>query len=49
MFNGCKFINFISEEVCSFMLDRILRLVLIGDFLVRYFFNVLMILFINDY
>lgn len=48
LFDGCIFVNFIIERVCSFMLSWVLRLILIGDFLVRYFFNVLMILFIND-
>lgn len=48
-FNGCKFTNFTSEEACSLMSDRISRLVLIGDSLVRHLFNALMILFTNDY
>lgn len=47
--NGCKFTNFSSEEACRLMSDRISRLVLIGDSLVRHLFNALMILFTNDH
>ena len=47
-FNGCKFTNFTSEEACSIISDRISRLVLIGDSLVRHLFNAMMILFTND-
>ena len=47
-FNDCKFTNFTSEEACSLMSERISRLVLIGDSLVRHLFNAMMILFTND-
>ena len=49
MLNGCQFTNFTSEEACSLMSDKISRLVLIGDSLVRHLFNALMILFTNDH
>jgi len=48
MLNGCHFTNFTSDEACSLMSDRISRLVLIGDSLVRHLFNALMILFTDD-
>ena len=46
--NGCAFTNFTTEQACNLMSDRISRLVLIGDSLVRHLFNALMILFTND-
>ena len=46
--NGCTFTQFSSKEACSVMSEKIFRLVLIGDSLVRHLFNALMILFTND-
>lgn len=46
--NGCTFTNFTSQEACSVMSDKISRVILIGDSLVRHLFNALMILFTND-
>ncbi|XP_078353965.1 uncharacterized protein LOC144638633 isoform X1 [Oculina patagonica] len=46
--NGCTFTNFTSQEACGVMSDKISRLVLIGDSLVRHLFNALMILFTNN-
>ncbi|KAK3726195.1 hypothetical protein QZH41_003183 [Actinostola sp. cb2023] len=46
---NCQIRNYSSEEACAMVSDRLTSLVLIGDSLMRHFFEALMLVFTNDY
>ena len=47
-FSGCHFKNFTSKQACQLLSVRVSSIELIGDSLVRHFYNALMILFTDD-
>lgn len=47
--SNCRIRNYTSEEACTMVNDRLTRLVVIGDSLMRHVYTALMLIFTNDF